>query len=74
MAYNRCNLLTLMIDVQNTTLEHTAKGVTQEHVYKTIVYPTYRISRRTYYTYLREPAKAELRKINEAKKMQTSLF
>lgn len=74
MAYNRCNLLTLMIDVQNTTLEHTAKGVTQEWVYSNLIYPTHRISRRTYYTYLREPAKAELRKINEAKKLQTSLF
>lgn len=74
MAYNRINLLTLMVDVQNIVLEHTQRGVTQEYVYKTIVYPTYRISRRTYYTYLREPAKAELRKIKEVQKLQTSLF
>jgi len=63
MAYNRKNLLTLIVDIQNLTWKQTEKGVTQEHVYKTIVWPTYRISRRTYYSYLREPAKADLKKL-----------
>lgn len=74
MAYNRINLLTLMVDVQNIVLEHTQRGVTQEHVYREIVYPTYRISRRTFYSYLSTPAKSDLKKIKEVQKMQTSLF
>lgn len=74
MAYNRINLLTLMIDVQNITLQHTAQGVTQEYVYKNIIFPTYRISRRTYYSYLSTSAKSDLRKIKEAQQLQTSLF
>ena len=74
MAYNRKNLLTLMVDIQNLTLEQTGKGVTQEYVYKAIIYPTYRISRRTYYNYLREPAKSDLKKLQHNQQMQLTIF
>ena len=74
MAYSRKNLLQRIIDIQDITLEHTAKGVTQEYVFKNIVFPTYRISKRTYYTYLAIPAKKELKDIEQAGKLQMSLF
>jgi hypothetical protein len=63
-----------MVDVQRITLEHTSRGVTQEYVYNELIYPTYRISRRTYYSYLSTPAKRDLEKLRAAKQMQTSLF
>jgi hypothetical protein len=67
--YNRKNKLTLIISIQETTLEHTKKGVTQEWVYKNLIYPRFFISRRTYYEYLGYNAKQELRKLqdNESK-------
>lgn len=74
MAYNRRNILLRIIQIQEFTLEHTMKGVTQEFVYKNHVYPTYRISRRTYYSYLATPAKAEIKRIETTKKLQMSLF
>lgn len=74
MSYNRKNLLQRKIDIQNITLEHTQKGVTQEWVYENMIWPAYRISRRTYYAYLGENAKAALRKIEHVEKMQVSLF
>jgi hypothetical protein len=61
MAYNNKNKLTLMIDIQDLTLEHTNKGVTQEWLFKNVINPTYRISRGTYYNYLARNAKKELR-------------
>jgi hypothetical protein len=73
-GYNRKNILQRKIDIQNTTLEHTLRGVTQEWVYENIIFPTYRISRATYYNYLAENAKANLKKLEEAEQMQTSLF
>lgn len=74
MAYNRKNKLQLIIDIQNITLEQTAKGVTQEHVYNTLIFPVYHISRRTYYSYLRSTAKADLKKIETNKARQMALF
>lgn len=63
-----------MVDIQNITTEHTKRGVSQEHVFKTIVYPTYRISRRTYYSYLSTPAKMDLKKMQAIDQLQASLF
>jgi hypothetical protein len=74
MSYNRKNLLQRQIDIQAIVLEHKARGATQEWVYANIVYPTYRISRRTFYGYLGSPAKAELKKLEKANRAQTSLF
>lgn len=72
MAYNRRNLLLRAIEVQNITREHTDRGVTQEWVYKNVIFPRLRISKRTYYTYLCTPAKMEIKKLDSAKQM--SLF
>jgi hypothetical protein len=74
MAYNRRNVLQRMIDIQNITLEHTRRGVTQEYVYHHIVYPQYRICRKTYYSYLGAPAKMELKRLNAVHQQQPQLF
>lgn len=63
MAYNRKNKLQLIIDIQTVTLDHTRRGVTQRWVYDNVIYPTYRISRATYYGYLSVPAKRQLKNI-----------
>jgi len=74
MAYNRRNILKRIIDIQSLTLEHTNRGVTQEWVYNNIVFPTYRISRSCYYTYLGTNAKAELKRLDENASKQLNLF
>ncbi len=74
MAYTCRNRLQRIIDIQSITLEHTVKGVTQEHVYNTLIYPIYRISRRTYYNYLSSNAKADLKKLESNKAKQMALF
>ena len=74
MAYNRRNILKRIIDIQTVTLEHTARGITQEWVYNNLVFPTYRISRSCYYAYLSTNAKAELRKLDDVVERQMKLF
>lgn len=68
MAYNRKNLLARMVKIQEITLEHTRRGVSQEWVYLHLVFPTYGISKRSYYNYLGSPAKAELKRLAEMPK------
>lgn len=74
MSYTRKNLLQRQIDIQAIVLEHRAKGVKQEWVYENIVWPTYRISRRTFYDYLGNNAKAELKRLVAVEMQQASLF
>jgi len=77
MGYNRRNLLEKIIKIQDVTLEHTSRGATQEWIFKTLIFPVYHISRATYYSYLSQNAKAELKRLNEAKEKgppQPSLF
>ncbi len=77
MAYNRINILNRIIDIQNVTIEHTSRGVTQEWIYDHLIYPKYFISKSTYYTYLRCNAKAELKRIlakREESECQLTLF
>lgn len=74
MSYNRKNILQRMIDIQNLVLEHKARGVTQEWVYSNLVYPTYKISRRTFYDYLGTNAKAELKRMVNAENLQMSMW
>lgn len=64
MPYNCKNKLRLIVTIQNITLEHTTRGVTQEWVYKNIILPRYCISKRTYYSYLATPAKQGLKAMN----------
>ncbi len=74
MSYNRKNILQRMIDIQNIVLEHTQRGATQEWVYEHEIFPVYKISRRTFYTYLNTNAKADLKKLNRVEQLQASLF
>ena len=67
MAYNRKNLLNKIIEIQKTTLEQQAKGVTQKWIYENIIHTTYCISRATYYSYLGTNAKKELNDTERAR-------
>jgi len=58
MAGYNVNYLRKIITVQDITLEHTRRGVTQQWVFDNIVNPQFFISQSTYYRYLRIPAKA----------------
>jgi len=70
MAYNRRNILKRIIEIQNLTLEHTSRGVTQVWVFEHIIQPRFVISNRTYYNYLNINAK---RILNESEKQSKQL-
>lgn len=77
MSYNRHNILKRIIEIQDITLEHTNKGVTQVWVYNNIIYPRFVISEKTYYNYLCYNAKAGLKEYERKEKLkgkQLSLF
>lgn len=59
----RIHLLKRIIEVQNITLEHTKRGVTQQWVYDNVIYPRFFIAQRTYYKYLGYPAKKEFKEL-----------
>jgi hypothetical protein len=73
MAYNRKNILTRIIEIQNITLEHTRRGVTQEWVYQNIVFPTYHISKTTYYSYMASTAKKEMQALEGKERKEKEL-
>lgn len=70
MGYNRRNILKRIIEIQDITMEHTGRGVTQKWVYEHVIYPRFFISPATYYNYLAINAKAELKKIAGAEAAQ----
>lgn len=70
MAYNRRNILKRIVEIQNLTLEHTSRGVTQVWVYEHVIQPRFVISVRTYYNYLNINAK---RILNESEKQSKQL-
>ncbi len=67
MAYNSKNQLLRIVDIQNIVIQHAREhGSTQEWIFNKIIFPTYRISRATFYKYLSINAKKELKSIKEA--------
>ena len=60
MAYNHKNRLHRIVDIQTLYLEYQARGVSGEYIYKRMIAPHYRISRRTFYQYLAVNAKRQL--------------
>lgn len=64
MAYNRRNFLTKVVRIQQITVEHTQRGVSQEWLFHNIIEPQFCISRATYYNYLAINARLELKKLN----------
>lgn len=75
MAYNRRNILKRIVEIQNLTLEHTSRGVTQVWVFEHIIQPRFVISIRTYYNFLSINAKTELKEYEkEMSKQKTIIF
>lgn len=67
MAYNRKNLLSKIIEIQQTTLEHKKKGSTQKWIYENVIEQKYCICQATYNNYLATNAKKELNDMERAK-------
>lgn len=67
MSYSNVNRLKKIVDIQNITLEHQKRGVTQKWIFENIIGPTYHISKTTYYNYLASQAKKQLRELDEKK-------
>nr|DAN87922.1 MAG TPA: hypothetical protein [Caudoviricetes sp.] len=51
--------------MQDITVAEIRKGHSYSWVYRNIIRPRFRISRATYYNYLREPAKLMLKKYSK---------
>ncbi len=73
MAYNRKNLLQRIIDIQEIYREHQKNGATDRWIYKNRIEPRYRISERTFYTYLTTSARRELEKLKQAEEAQMEI-
>jgi len=74
MAYNQRNKLKRIVEIQNLTLEHTSRGVTQVWVFKHIIQPRFVISESTYYNYLNINAKKLLAEYERRCSEQMKLF
>jgi hypothetical protein len=61
MSYNNKNRLRRIKDIQELYLIHKKEGVSTRHVYKTYIYPVYKISMATLYNYLAVNARKELK-------------
>lgn len=76
MAYNRKNILYRIADIQAIYKMHSKNhrgGCTDKYIFHTLIYPNYRISRSTFYSYLTVNTVSELKKIEAAEKQQTQL-
>lgn len=58
------NKLLLIIDIQAIYKREKKEYLTTRYVYKTFIYPTYRINERTLYKYLSCPASLLLRQLD----------
>ncbi len=55
MAYNRRNKLLQMQDILDIYIREKKDGISTAHVYRTHIYPVYRISITTLYNYISTP-------------------
>jgi hypothetical protein len=74
MAYNQRNKLLRIIEIQNITLEHTKKGVSQVWIMDNLIKPRFFISESTYYNYLGINAKKLLAEYDRRRSEQLELF
>ncbi len=74
MAYNRKNILTRVLEIQELYSEKSKLGISNVKIFNNHIFPKYKISMRTFYEYLAIPAKRDLKKIEEAEKQQLKLF
>lgn len=61
--YNRVNLLRRMVEIQDITLEHQRRGVSNDWIFHNLIHPKYLISRSRYYQYLATNARKELKEL-----------
>jgi len=64
MAYNRRNFLMTVLEVQKVVLEAQKTGATQKWIYENLIYPNWRISKRTLTNYLGTNARKELKELD----------
>lgn len=62
---NSKNRLKRIIKIQEITLEHTKRGITQQWVFDNIIHPNFFICQSTYYDYLSTPAKKLLKELEK---------
>ncbi len=68
MGYNNKLLLRKIIEIQDIVLREKKRGVTQRHVYETIIREKYLIAESTFNSYLGRNAKKELADIERREK------
>lgn len=77
MAYNKRNRLQRIIDIQQIHREHSKDydgEATDTWIWRELIFPQYRISKRTFDEYLVTPAQRLLKELEMADKKQLSLF
>lgn len=79
--YSRHNHLLRVRDIQNIYTEYHNRGYSDVYIYTTHIYPTYKIGRTTFYSYLATPAERDLKELEEklrtnreAQAQQLSIF
>lgn len=68
MAYNNNNRFLRIKEIQDDFLLHKTDGNTTRHIYRTVIFPKYKISIATFYNYMGINVRKEL------KQLQITLF
>jgi hypothetical protein len=68
MAYTKKNKLMRILDVQEYFKKHYHQGMVIEYVYDKHIYPTFKISRTTFYKWLKIDAKNQLKELENENK------
>lgn len=64
MAYNNKNLYLRIKDIQDLFLQYKTDENTTRFVYRKHIYPIYKISIATFYNYMNQNVRKELRQLN----------
>lgn len=67
MAYNKVNKLNRIIEVQKCFKQHYGPGMIIEHVYQNHIYPKFKISRTTFFEWIKTPAETLLKELEDGK-------
>ncbi len=74
MGYNRKYFLVRVKRVNELYKELSAKGITNEFIYKHHICDQFNISRSTFYDYLTIPYEKQMKEIERVEQQQMSLF
>ena len=74
MAYNKNNFLQRVKEINEVYKEYASKGWFNEYIFKNYIRDRFHISRATFYNYLTIPYEKELKRIQQQKAAQLSLF